>query len=288
MGDISVNRNNFNTTRSIKRIEKDPESTNHLEDSISVRGFDKGDFKKPELILSKTSADLFEGALGSDYIKGEQTLDELKSEFKNEFEMYLNMNIEKCRTSLNSKEDIKAILDSVFKNDYSTVINSAVRASGEKGQEFGKGVYYSADDYYMAEDMTNALKEAYTAICAEYGIDDTSFPEVQYETYNDLWGQMASGKILFDSDNAGPPPKGFEMFYENDANKQKNIDPLSFDEYSIIRQDGNSPVKESMTLKIPKGTDLRQTIMKYQLQNFFQSTGNISDRQVKGGNCFTN
>lgn len=283
MNEMSVNRNYSGYNNGIKKLDQTGDSQKTQENSINLGRFDTVDVKKPELLLNGIMGGLCSNAsFGSGYVKGEQTLDDLKSQFQNEFESLFKANTDKCRTTLNNKEDIKAILDSVFKDDYFSVINNTLQVSVEKGKEFGKGVYYSADDYYMAGDMTNALKDAYNEICTKYGIEDTTLPDVPYKTYNDWWGQMASEKMAFDASKAGPPPEGFEMFYGNNPNEGKNIDKISFDEYSMIRQEGSSLVTESMNISFPKDTDIQQYIKKHHLQNLFSFDGQYIRPTSKG------
>lgn len=213
---------------------------------------------------------------GDKYIAGEQSIDGYKQEFKDSFRELLDYNIQNGFSNGTDKADITAILQNVYSDFKVHAIGEAMRAnSAEQTEKYGVGpysCYYNADNYYFSEEMCTALDEMFNELSAEYDLGDIPKGKVYHEDFNSYWNFLNKDAVDFDPDKAGPPPKGFKMYFQvrvNTENEEK-------EEFHLEAHDDKNGI--AITTAIPKGASLLRPNSKLLLSQLKQMNINIPGR----------
>ena len=195
------------------------------------------------------------------YIQGNQSLENYKETFKEDFYHSLNFNVDKGYTTTQDKEDILQILEKKYNGYKANAISASVIECNKKGFNlYGEAdrsaVYYDADYYYDCEEIKGALEECFMEISKEFNLDQTKVPKTsQHDNFNDMWAINFGGRCKFDAKNAAEPPEGFQMYYETQKYSAKDFQ--EGETYRLLAEsnstDGNSGV---LYINIPKGLNL--------------------------------
>ena len=226
------------------------------------------------------------------YVAGNASIGDYKAVFNESFYSNIKSVVEKGSLDLSDKQAVGKLLDSHYSTFYQYSLFAVLQDSNAKGVSFhgdaGRDAYYSADSYYIAEDMINALNECYAEIRDEMGIGSSNPPTTFFKNYNELWAHNFQGCVQLDK-AAGPPPKGFTMYFN--PQKYSALELSQGQTYFLLAQNDTSKGQAGAKIEItvPKGQSLFKHTSLFSKNTFdwfiddkgrttYNLTGHISSR----------